>query len=144
MKLSQFRLYLLFTIVIPFALYANLRIINKEVERLHTPGRFEETVYEARLAPLKAMLPRDAVIGYVSTDDTKKDPQEHIKWFYVTRYDLCPLIVMQGNKYSFVIGAYYDITDRGGSETTGLSLVKDFGLEKDFGYGIRLYRGNPK
>src|SRR5208337_2073124 len=122
MKLPQFRLYLLFTIVVPFALYANLRIINKEVERLHTPGRFEETVYEARLAPLKAMLPRDAAIGYVSTDDTKKDPQEHIKWFYVTRYDLCPLIVMQGNNYSFVIGAYYDVAYRLCLQETGLPL----------------------
>jgi hypothetical protein len=149
MKLSKLKtrrklsVWLLFATVIPFALYANLRVFIKELERVHGSGRFEEVVYEARLAPLIAMLPKDAIVGFVSTDDITKDAQ-HNKWFYLARYDLCPLILTHGTNYPFVIGAYYDVSVRGGPETAGLALVKDFGLVKEFGYGIRLYRGSPE
>ncbi|MGD0229923.1 MAG: hypothetical protein ABSC19_06120 [Syntrophorhabdales bacterium] len=119
-----------------FALYANMRIINKEAERLAGPGRTEETLYEARLKPLKEMLPADAVVGYVTDEAT--ETLHKTKYFHLAQYDLCPILVVKGVDHPFVIGGYYDLGRPPGPETAGLILVKDFG------YGIRLYRGRGK
>jgi hypothetical protein len=130
------RSYMLFGIVILFALYANLRIINKETERLQGPGRMEEILYEARLEPLKKVLPKDAIVGYVT--DESVDALHKINYFYLTQYDLCPVLTVKGTHYPFIIGGYYGIGNPGGPETAGLVLVKDFG------YGVQLYRGKQK
>ncbi len=136
MTRSRLRTYIVLALVIPFALYANLRIINKEAGRLKGPGRTEEILYEARLEPLKEMLPKDAIVGYVT--DESVDALHKVKYFVLTQYDLCPLLVVRGKNYPFVIGGYYDIDNAGGPESADLVLVKDFG------YGIRLYRGKQE
>ena len=69
MKSPKLRIYLPLAILVLFGLYTNLRIVNKEVDRLHGPGRLEEAVYDARLRPLKDMLPPDAIVGYVTDED---------------------------------------------------------------------------
>jgi len=122
--------------VVLFGLYANLRIINKEVDRLYGSGRFEEAVYDARLAPLKAMLPPDAIVGYVTDEDT--DVLHRVKYFYLTQYDLSPVLVERGKGQPYVIGGYFDIHNPRRTETTGLALVKDFSE------GIGLYRGRQQ
>ena len=75
------------------------------------PGRTEEILYEARLEPLKEMLPKDAIVGYVT--DESVDALHKVKYFVLTQYDLCPLLVVRGKNYPFVIGGYYDIDNAG-------------------------------
>jgi len=128
--------YVPLAILVLFGLYANLRIVNKEVDRLHGPGRFEEAVYDARLAPLKAMLPRDAIVGYVTDEGT--DILHRVKYFYLTQYDLCPVLVVRGKNYPYVIGGYYDIDNPRRTDAADLALLRDFGE------GIELYRGRQQ
>jgi len=136
MNALKLRVYLPLAILVLFGLYANLRIVNKEVDRLHGSGRFEEAVYDARLAPLKAMLPPDAIVGYVTDEGT--DVLHRVKYFYLTQYDLCPVLVVRGKNYPYVIGGYYDIDSPRRTETADLVLLKDFGE------GIELYRGRQQ
>ena len=132
MKWPKLRVYLPLVILVLFGLYTNLRIVNKEADRLHGPGRFEEAVYDARLAPLKAVLPPDAIVGYVT--DEEGDVRHRVKYFYLTQYDLCPVLVVRGKSYPYVIGGYYDIDNPRRTDAADLLLVRDFGA------GIELYR----
>jgi hypothetical protein len=122
-------------IALLFGAYANLRIINKEVERLSGPGRTDEIVYEAHLAPLSKLLPRNAVVGYVT--GAGQDAPHETKYFYLTQYCLCPSLVVRGADHAFVIGGYYG-ADRPAGVPAGLSLLRDFGD------GLLLYRGAAK
>jgi len=128
--------YVLFIVVVPFALYVNLRIISKGIDRFYGPGRTDETLYETRLKPLKEQLHGNGVVGYIT--DRNADTQKRIKFFFLTQYSLCPLLVVEGKDYPLVIGGYYEIQNPDLSEAKGLSLVKDFG------YGIRLYQGRKE
>ncbi len=136
MKSPKLRFYVPLVIVILFGLYTNLRIINKEVDRLHGPGRFEEAVYDARLTPLKAMLPPDAIVGYVT--DEEGDVRHRVKYLFLTQYDLCPVLVGEGKNYPYVIGGYYDIANPRRTDAADLVLLKDFGS------GIELYKGGQR
>jgi len=136
MNPGKLRVYVPLAILVLFGLYANLRIVNKEVDRLHGSGRFEEAVYDAHLAPLKAMLPPDAIVGYVT--DENPDILHKVKYFYLTQYDLCPVLVVRGKNYPYVIGGYYDIDNPRRTEGPDLLLLKDFGE------GIELYRGRQQ
>lgn len=136
MTRSRLGTYVVLALVIPFAVYANLRIINKETDRLKGPGRTEEILYEARLEPLRQMLPKDAIVGYVT--DESVDMLREFKYFVLTQYDLCPSLVVKGKNYPLVIGGYYDADNAAGPGAADLVLVKDFG------YGIRLYRGKQE
>ena len=131
---GRLRTCLLFAVVIPFALWANLDMIKQEMHKLHRTGHFlDERMYESRLEPLGQMLPRDAVVGYVTDDDANVG--HRTTYLFLTQYDLCPVLVAEGRNYPYVIGGYYGLDNPRMQGTMGLTLVKDFG------YGILLYRG---
>ena len=125
-------LCMIFIIVIPFALYANLRAVNKEMRRFNKPYRLEETGYESRLQAVREMLPKEGVVGYVT--DEAMDPSEETRYFYLTQYSLCPLIVVRGKEHPFVVAYTRDIQDQAELQ------VQDLVLVMDFHDGIRLYR----
>lgn len=96
----------------------------------------EEIVYEASLEPLKKVLPNDGVVGYVT--DEGADPSHKINYFYLTQYNLCPVLLVRGAHHPLVVGGYYEVESPGKSEVEGLALIKDFGR------GIGLYRGKQE
>jgi hypothetical protein len=122
-------------VVVPFGIYINGRIINREIERLGEPGRTEETRYEKALRPLKELLPEHAVVGYVT--DEGFDSQKKIKNFYLAEYLLAPRLIVRDPRFPYVIGGYYEI------DHPDRSACRDLVLIKDFGQGIELYRGKP-
>jgi hypothetical protein len=128
------RYYAVPAIVILFAIYTSLRIINKDVERLSGPGPTEEIVYEKALEPLKSRLPDVATVGYITDDSFPRKTM----YFYLTQYALCPVLVAQGEKYPLVIGGYYDMTNPDKSESSDLTIIDDFGN------GIYLYKGHEQ
>jgi len=132
MKSSKLRFYLPFLIVLLFGLYANVDIVKMELRRSHRPGILPEIAYEARLAPLKKYLPRDAIVGYVTDRDLVG---QRAGYFFLTQYNLPPIMVLWGKTYPYVIGDYYGLDNPNKSETADLVPVKDFGA------GTELYRG---
>jgi hypothetical protein len=133
MNRSRISLVLLLCMVLPFAVYVNGRIINKEIERLKDTGRTEEARYERRLRPLTEILPEHEVVGYV-TDD-RVSLEKKLKDFYLAQYMLCPRLLTRDVHHPYVIGVYYEIAQPDRTASQGLNLIKDFG------YGIQLYQG---
>lgn len=125
-------LCMVFVIVFPFAIYANIKMATKEVRRLNRSCGVEETDYERRLGPVREMLPKEGVVGYVT--DEAMDPLEKTRYLYLTQYSLCPLIVVKGKDQPFVIAYSKDVRTTTGPQVQGLTLTRDFGD------GIRLYR----
>ena len=125
-------LCVVFVVVFPFAIYANIRMATKEVRRFNRSYGLEETGYERRLKSVRAMLPKEGVVGYLP--DEAMDPLEKTSHLYLTQYSLCPLIVVEGKDHPFVIAYFKDAGAAGGPQVQGLTLIKDLGN------GIRLYR----
>jgi hypothetical protein len=136
MRRSRLRLVLLLCMVVPFAVYVNGRIINKEIDRLKGPDRTEEARYERRLQPLKELLPEHAVVGYVTDDGMSIEKK--LKDFYLAQYMLSPRLLVRDIHYPYVIGAYYEIERPNRTASQNLILIKDFG------YGIQLYQGRER
>ncbi len=88
MRRSKLSLLMISCMVVPFGVYINGRIINREIERLGEPGRTEEARYEKALRPLKELLPEHARVGYVTDEGT--DSQKKIKNFCLAEYLLSP------------------------------------------------------
>ena len=139
-KRSKLRTWLLFAVLIPFALYSNLYIIKQEtrkLDRLHRGGHFmDEPLYETRLGPAKEFFPSDAVVGYMT--DESVDLGHKVTYLFLTQYALCPVLVVPGKDHPYVIGDYYGIDSPHTAATDDLTLIKDIG------YGIRLYKGKSK
>lgn len=136
MSRSRFSLVLVLCVIVPFAVYVNGRIINKEIERLGGQDRTEEARYERRLQPLKELLPEHAVVGYVTDDGA--DFSKKLKDFYLAQYMLCPRLLVRDIHYPLVIGAYYEMAQPDRTASQDLILIKDFG------YGIQLYQGRER
>ncbi len=136
MRHSRLRLVVVLCMVVPFAVYVNGRIINKEIDRLRGPDRTEEARYEKRLQPLKELLPEHAVVGYVT--DEGIDLQKKLKDFYLAQYMLSPRLLVRDIHYPYVIGGYYEIARPDRTASRDLILIKDFG------YGIQLYQGKQR
>jgi hypothetical protein len=96
----------------------------------------EEADYESRLKEIREMLPKEGTVGYVT--DEAMDPFEKTRYFYLTQYGLCPLIVVSGKEHPFVIAYSRGFQHPEEPQFQGLVLVRDF---HD---GIRLYRNNGK
>lgn len=134
---QKLALYMLFAVVIPFALHANLKTVAKEAGMIRTPSRSEVTDYERRLKPVREMLPKDGVVGFVTHE--AMDPLERTRYLYLTQLSLCPLIVAGGKEYRFVITYGPD-----GEAPAGPRGAHGLTLVKDFHDGIRLYRNSER
>lgn len=78
------------------------------------------SVTEARLAPLRSILPPRAVVGYVS-DAASADGREEFRRYLLAQYVLAPVIVIDSTEPELVIG---DFTSAGSSpEVHGLQPV---------------------
>lgn len=134
MRRSRLGLILVLCMVVPFAVYVNGRIINKEIDRLSEPDRTEEARYERRLQPLERLLPEHGVVGYVT--DERGTVYKKLKDFYLAQYMLSPRVLVRDTRYPYVIGIYYENAQPDRRASQDLTLIKDFG------HGIELYRGN--
>jgi hypothetical protein len=105
-----------------FAIYASLRMVNKDVERLSGPGPTDEIMYEEALQPLRHKLPANAIVGYITQDSA---PQK-TKNFYLTQYALCPVLVSEGINYPLIVGGYYSMNAPDVSEFADFSVIDDF------------------
>ncbi len=87
----------------------------------------------ARLANVRAALPPNAVIGYIS--DIPADNPLSGPVFTVTAYQLAPRIIQMGDSYAVVLGNFTKPADFA-------SVGRQHGLrvERDFGNGVVLFR----
>jgi glycosyltransferase involved in cell wall biosynthesis len=132
-KVRRLALLLVLAMVLLFALALNGAIIKRETVWLGAHGRTEEALYEARLKPLKELLPEHGVIGYVT--DEGAEISKKWKDFYLAQYILSPRVLVKDTRLPYVMGGYYDIREPNRSASEGLVLIKDFG------HGIQLYKG---
>lgn len=99
----------------------------------------EVTEAESRLRPLKALLPSHGVVGYIA-DPRQKGPLPdfvYARRFYLTRYSLTPLLVIDSTSPEFVVG-HFAVPSRGAPSGPPLFL------ERDFGDGVMLFRQRPR
>lgn len=98
------------------------------------------SMWEERLALLKADLPAKGVIGYISEMDYPGVPYGAVdqdEEFVLTQYTLAPLILDRGNTHhELVMGNFSEIYDYQFEKDLGLHLIFDYG------YGIFLFRGD--
>jgi hypothetical protein len=86
--------------------------------------------YEARLAPLRAALPRHGVIGYLS------DRPEADKEFVLAQHALAPLVLVRSTDPGLIVGNFFD-------PAAGARIARqraDLVLLRDFGSGLMLFR----
>ena len=121
-----------------FALYSNLRIINKEADRLrfHPEERMEEEAKDQSLGRLRGLVPLNGVVGYVS--EQRSDMIQESYDLFLAEYALCPLILVRDAKRPFVIAD----CDR---SVDGICFFDtDYVVFKSFDHGLRIYRQKQK
>jgi hypothetical protein len=90
-----------------------------------------------RLASAIQMLPRSAIVGYVS--NAAGETPAALAMFNTARYALAPRLLAQGTDREWVLGNFSEQVDYAAvGREHGLQLVRDFGG------GVVLYRGIPK
>jgi len=98
------------------------------------------SMWEERLALLKADLPKEGVIGYVSEMDYPGVPfgaGDQDEEFALSQYTLAPLILDRGNTHhELVVGNFSEVYDYQFEKDLGLRLIFDYG------YGIFLFAGD--
>ena len=99
-----------------------------EVSRHDASGDLER--YENHLRLVKASLPNNATVGYVS--DMKGEAE-----FYLAEYALTPVILVRTAHRPFVIGNFTNMD--AAHQTAEASNLK---LMKDFGQGLMLFRND--
>jgi len=85
-------------------------------------------VYDLRLQELRAFLPREGVIGYLSdtTPAGMEAGQDVLQKFYRAQYALAPLIINPEAHTDLVIANYSD-PSLARMRTKGFVVIKDFG-----------------
>jgi len=93
-------------------------------------GRDLVSAYDRRLKAVRHSLPEKGVVGYI----TDKEPKEvfsdsyAIQRFYLTRYALSPLIVVNNASQKHVVGDFHEFPpDLKHYEDKGLIVIKDYG-----------------
>ncbi len=116
---------------ISFVIVVNVVFLIDDFEfSRYSIGRDLVSVYDKRFRAVRQFLPENGVVGYI----TDNDPQEvfsdsyAIQRFYLTRYALSPLVVVNSTDQKHVVGDFHNsqpnIKD---CESKGLSVVKDYG-----------------
>ncbi len=82
-----------------FALLASLRVVV-DLTRPGAPDRHQQELrdWHERLTPLRALLPRNAVVGFQDEDD--------VAGLCYTQFDLAPVVVLPGTAHEFVISTF--------------------------------------
>ena len=86
-------------------------------------------VFETRFDEVKKAVPPDAVLGFI-TDSSMADPNVQAEYF-VAQYALAPRVVANRADQKLVLGIIHNPTPR----------FPNLPMIRDFGNGIRLYRG---
>jgi hypothetical protein len=97
---------------------------------LEWQGPDEITLYEGRFTPLKPLLPRHGLVGYVS------DRPESAREFYLTQYALAPVVVAQNLDTPLVVGNFFEP-----ELSVQVAARHRLTLLRDFGGGVVLFRG---
>ena len=144
-KIKSYILFFLRTVMILWLLYwsiqASLEYFNYAYSVWDPNGLNKDaaSMWEERLALLKADLPKEGVIGYVSEMDYPGVPfgaVDQDEEFSLSQYTLAPLILDRGNtQHKLVVGNFSEVYD--------YQFERDFGLKLifDYGYGIFLFAG---
>lgn len=119
-------------LVLIFALVSSARWVQKVVrgyEELRAPD--EISAYERRLEPLRAHLPRQGVVGYLS-DPVPREPslaegRADYKKYLLTQYALTPLLVRRSPSADLVVGNFHESSSAAQAPGLGLAMVADFG-----------------
>jgi hypothetical protein len=87
------------------AIATSLRQVAATLRLSADPALEELSRHEKRLEPLKQLLPRHGIVGYV-TDAAP--PSEAERRYHMTRYILAPLVVVLDARRPLVIGDFTD------------------------------------
>lgn len=90
------------------------------------------TAFESRFAGLRAMLPAQGVIGYMTEPGSTMDPTDAQAEHHLAQYALAPVIVTPAADRRYVVGNFHQVV------TVGTLREKGFKLVREFGNGIAL------
>ena len=118
-------------VFIIFVIAVNAAFLLQDFEfSRYAVGRDLVTIYDRRFDELRSSLPDSGMVGYA----TDKEPQQvfsdsyAIQRFYLTRYALSPLIVVNDIDHKHVVGDFHDSPPRLEQYgEKGLAVVKDYG-----------------
>ncbi len=118
-------------LLVALALAANAQFLAWTLElRAAGAGPKLPAYYQTRFAPLRPLLPRRGVVGYVSD---RPDAEEE---YFLTEYVLAPLLLDRGGAHAVVVGNFFDPA-RAPAIAARMGLV----LLRDLGEGVMLFRG---
>jgi len=119
-------------LLVALALATNGHYLVKVVRfRATYEGPNRTTYYEDRFAPLRRLLPRHGVVGYVS------DRPSAEREYFLTQYALAPLLLDRGGVHAVVVGNFFEPA-RASAVAAPMGLV----LVRDLGNGVMLFRGS--
>ena len=96
------------------------------------------TAFESRFSGLRAMLPAQGVIGYMTDPGGNMDATDAAAEFHLAQYALAPVIVVPTADRRYVVGNFHQVVTVGTLREKGFKLVREFGngialLEKEAG-----------
>ncbi|MBL7070634.1 MAG: hypothetical protein ISS26_00470 [Candidatus Omnitrophica bacterium] len=118
-------------LLIIFVIAVNAAFLIKDFSfSKYSIGRDVVTSYDRRYEAMRDSLPDSGAVGYI----TDKEPEElfsdsyAVQRFFLTKYALSPLIVVNGIDKEYVVGDFQGGTPQKEEyDKWGLSMVRDFG-----------------
>lgn len=128
------------TLLVAISLFSLVRFYP-ELKMLiadHPPGEDPVSVWEKRLADIKADLPEQGEVGYLSEWDIagfNSDIIDQTEEYSMTQYSLAPLIVVKGANEEWIIGNF-------GDTPPGFKIDDYFHVQiiHNYGWGIYLLK----
>ena len=118
-------------LMLAMALVVSVRALSAGREVVRQGGAsFGAAPFEERYEALKALLPVDATVGYV-TDA----PREDTRGYYMTRYVLAPVRVAWEGDAALAVGDFRDARN-----IAGILRARGYVVEKDLGRNVLLLR----
>lgn len=134
MQSNQTRARIAIVASVFLGLWGAVQYVDKETAyQRQSPDPFGVAAQEERLAGLRAAVPAEATLGYVT--DVPLGETLGSSMFYVAQYHLAPRLLQKGSAYDLVLGNFTRPGDYG-----SVGRQQGLRLERDFGSGVVLFR----
>jgi hypothetical protein len=121
-------------VLILFVLVTNIVLVKDAHRRLlESKDRDPIMLYEKRYAELRQVLKPRGVVGYFT--DAGPESEGYVRNFYLTQYELAPVIVTTDTDRQWVVGNFWQ-----SAEIPAVALNGHLYLWKDFGNGVALFQ----
>jgi hypothetical protein len=85
------------------------------------------TAFTTRYLPVRALLPAQGTIGYMTDPGTAADPVNASAEFNLVQYALAPVLVVNSPQQRYIVTNFHTMVTTGSMADQGFKLIREFG-----------------